>query len=51
MTFNVLLLFFTPDPQDQDVDVMVTYLSQLVMDKNLEQVDLLLKFLYRYTLV
>ncbi|KAK7475939.1 hypothetical protein BaRGS_00032828, partial [Batillaria attramentaria] len=36
-----------PDPQAEDVEVLVTYLGELVMDKNLEQVDLVLRYLYR----
>ncbi|XP_064611055.1 DNA repair protein REV1-like [Liolophura sinensis] len=34
-------------PEDEDVRVIVQYLGELVLDKNLEHVDLLLKFLRR----
>ncbi|KAH3821344.1 hypothetical protein DPMN_123107 [Dreissena polymorpha] len=37
----------TPAPQAEDEEVLISYLQDLVMDKNLEQVDLVLKFMAR----
>lgn len=37
----------TPCPQEEDETVLVNYLNDLIVDKNLEQVDLVLKFLAR----
>lgn len=37
----------TPCPETEDEVVLVNYLTELVLDKNLEQVDLVLKFLSR----
>ncbi|KAL4221825.1 deoxycytidyl transferase [Mactra antiquata] len=37
----------TPYPQQEDEEVLITYLQKLVLDKNLEQVDLILKFMLR----
>ncbi|ESP04544.1 hypothetical protein LOTGIDRAFT_170636 [Lottia gigantea] len=37
-----------PVPQEEDVEVITNYLSQLILDKNLELVDLVLKALNRY---
>ncbi|XP_069136665.1 DNA repair protein REV1-like [Argopecten irradians] len=34
-------------PEQEDEDVMLTYLQDLVLDRNLEQVDLVIKFLNR----
>ena len=34
-------------PQEEDVNVMTSYLGQLVEDRNLEMVDLVLKCLHR----
>ncbi|XP_046370490.2 DNA repair protein REV1-like [Haliotis rufescens] len=36
-----------PEPQEEDISVMLEYLGQLVLDHNLERVDLVLKFLNR----
>ncbi|XP_067658458.1 DNA repair protein REV1-like [Haliotis asinina] len=36
-----------PEPQEEDISVMLEYLGQLVLDHNLEHVDLVLKFLNR----
>ena len=35
------------EPQDEDEEVLIDYLEKLILDKNLEQVDLVLKFMYR----
>ena len=37
------------EPQTEDLDKVVMYLSQLAQDRNLERVDLLLRSLQRYT--
>lgn len=37
----------TPEPQDEDEEVIIDYLEKLILDKNLEQVDLVLKYMYR----
>lgn len=37
----------TPCPETEDEVMLVNYLTELVLDKNLEQVDLVLKFLSR----
>lgn len=37
----------TTDPQVDDEQIMMRYLEDLILDKNLEQVDLVLKFMFR----
>ncbi|XP_061163999.1 DNA repair protein REV1-like [Saccostrea echinata] len=37
----------SPEPEENDKQVMITYLQDLILDKNLEQVDLVIKFLKR----
>ncbi|OWF54110.1 DNA repair protein REV1-like isoform X2 [Mizuhopecten yessoensis] len=41
-------LRLSPVPEDEDEEVMLTYLQDLVVDRNLEQVDLVIKFLNRH---
>ena len=35
-------------PNEEDEDIMITYLNQLISSRNLEQLDLVIKFLVRY---
>ncbi|XP_041377375.1 DNA repair protein REV1-like [Gigantopelta aegis] len=37
----------SPVPQEEDLSVMTSYLGQLIEDRNLEMVDLVLKYLHR----
>lgn len=38
----------SPEPEEDDEEVVTSYLQNLIMDKNLEQVDLVIKFLKRH---
>lgn len=38
----------SPEPEENDEEVVTSYLQDLIMDKNLEQVDLVIKFLKRH---
>lgn len=44
--FRKFLCFFS-EPEEDDEEVVTSYLQNLIMDKNLEQVDLVIKFLKR----
>ena len=43
----LMFLFHISEPQDEDEEVIIDYLEKLILDKNLEQVDLVLKYMYR----
>ncbi|XP_062595150.1 DNA repair protein REV1-like [Saccostrea cucullata] len=38
----------SPEPEEKDKQVVIAYLQDLILDKNLEQVDLVIKFLTRH---
>lgn len=46
--FTTYCFLLLSDPQDQDIEELVKYLGQLVLDSDLEMVDLILKFLHRW---
>lgn len=44
---NLGNFFVFLEPEEDDEEVVTSYLQNLIMDKNLEQVDLVIKFLKR----
>lgn len=44
---NLGNFFVFAEPEEDDEEVVTSYLQNLIMDKNLEQVDLVIKFLKR----
>lgn len=46
-TFIILYVPIITVPQVEDEQVLQRYLGDLIADRNLEQVDLLLKFMFR----
>lgn len=48
ISFTTYCFLLLSDPQDQDIEELVKYLGQLVLDSDLEMVDLILKFLHRW---
>lgn len=44
---NLGNFFAFSEPEENDEEVVTSYLQDLIMDKNLEQVDLVIKFLKR----
>lgn len=45
--YQLQISLFFSEPEEDDEEVVTSYLQNLIMDKNLEQVDLVIKFLKR----